>query len=47
MASLLKESPLSPLFQRGVYSSLWQREARRDFIAIHVFILMIALVIHD
>jgi len=34
----------SPRRKRGVYSSLWQREVRRDFV-IDVFILMTLLVI--
>jgi hypothetical protein len=42
-ASLLKNLPL-PLFSKeGYFTSLWQREVRRDFI-INVFILMTLLV---
>jgi hypothetical protein len=36
-------TPLNPLFIEGNYSSLWQREVRRDFI-INGFILINSLV---
>jgi hypothetical protein len=42
-ASLLKNLSLPLFAKEGYYSSLWQREVRRDFI-INVFILMILLV---
>jgi hypothetical protein len=32
MEVLIKKSPLAPLFQRGVHTSLWKREVGRDFI---------------
>jgi len=35
---ITEKSPLAPLFQRGVNSSLWKREVRRDFLTIKFMI---------